>query len=192
VFFGPLTGALCAAVGGFIGNLIAPHTAWMGMGTFIISTTTAFTAGLISRGYWPIGIIVYLAGTALWFSQEIGRAVPLLPLIYYGLGLAAVIIGGIFAPKWLAGPVKGPKFPALWLCAFGGMIGGASIGNFFSLLLYRLPKTLWNTLVFISPLERAVFSLGAMLIGVPLLIGLPKIGVFVGPEVEEEDTTGSS
>jgi uncharacterized membrane protein len=187
VFFGPVAGALCAMVGGFIGSLIAPHTAWMGMGTFIIGATTAFTAGLISRGYWPIGIIVYLIGAALWFTQEIGRNVLLIPLVYYGLGLIAVIIGGIFAPRWLAGTVKGPKFPAVWLCAFGGMIGGASIGNYFSLLLYKLPETLWNALVIISPLERAVFSLGAMLIGVPLLVGLPKIGIFVGPDIKDDD-----
>src|SRR5215475_14542520 len=53
VFFGPIAGALCAAVAGFIGSLIAPHTAWMGMGTFIIGTTTAFTAGCIAWGSWP-------------------------------------------------------------------------------------------------------------------------------------------
>jgi hypothetical protein len=72
------------------------------------------------------------------------------------------------------------------------MIGGGSIGNYFSLLLYKLPETLWTTLVFISPVERAVFSLGAMLVGVPLLMGLPKIGVFVGPDVEDDDVFNES
>jgi hypothetical protein len=131
--------------------------------------------------------VVYAVGIALWFSQEIGRSFPLLPLVYYGLGIAAVIIGGFLAPRWLAGPNRGFKLPAVWLCAFGGMIGGASLGNFFSLLLYKLPREVWASLVVISPLERTAFSLGTMIIGVPLLIGLPKIGIFVGPDVAEEE-----
>ncbi|MDR3193339.1 MAG: ECF transporter S component, partial [Treponema sp.] len=186
IFFGPIPGAVCAAVGGFIGSIIAPHTAWMGLGTFIIGTTTGFTAGLISRSKWPIALAVYALGIVLWFSQEIGRSFPLLPLVYYGLGLIAVVIGGIFASRWLAGGKRGLKIPAVWLCAFGGMVGSASIGNFFSLLLYKLPKEVWATLVVVAPLERSAFSLGTVLVGVPLLIGLPKIGIFVGPDVAEE------
>ncbi|MDR2402723.1 MAG: ECF transporter S component [Spirochaetaceae bacterium] len=187
IFFGPIPGAVCAAVGGFIGSIIAPHTAWMGMGTFIIGTTTAFTAGLISRGKWPVALVVYAIGIVLWFSQEIGRSFPLLPVVYYGLGIVAVVIGGIFASRWIAGAKRGLKIPAVWLCAFGGMIGSASIGNFFSLLLYKLPREIWATLVVVSPLERTVFSLGTVIAGVPLLIGLPKIGIFVGPDVAEEE-----
>ena len=53
IFFGPIAGALCSAAGGFIGNLIAPHTAWMGLGTFILGTITAFTSGCIAWGKWP-------------------------------------------------------------------------------------------------------------------------------------------
>jgi uncharacterized membrane protein len=201
IFFGPIAGALCSAVGGFIGNIIAPHTAWMGMGTFIIGTTTAFTTGCIARGFWPFGkfgitrmagaILVYVIGTVLWLTQEIGRSVPLFPVVYYGLGFIALIIGGFFSVKLLTSNTPGLKFPAVWLCAFGGMIGGASIGNFFSLLLYKLPRELWMTLMVVSPLERAAFSAGAMIIGVPLLIGLPKIGIFVGPSVDGEEASDS-
>ncbi|MDR0316649.1 MAG: hypothetical protein LBH97_07105 [Treponema sp.] len=200
IFFGPIAGALCSAAGGFIGSLIAPHTAWMGMGTFIVGTTTAFTAGCIAWGRWPLvsinrsghfiingGIIVYIIGTILWFSQEIGRSVIRFPLVVYGAGFATLIAGSLFAGKALAGNRKALKFPALWLCAFGGMIGGATIGNFFSLVLYKLPRETWVYLTVAAPLERAVFSLGAMLIGVPLLIGLPKIGIMVGPQPEPEE-----
>jgi hypothetical protein len=171
----------------------------MGLGTFIIGTTTAFSSGCIAWARWPLvsinsggsfvingGVIVYIIGTILWFTQETGRSAALFPLVYYGLGFAALIIGSVFAPGALAGKKKSLKFPALWFCAFGGMIGGATVGNFFSLILYKLPRELWLTLTVAAPLERAVFSLGAMLIGVPLLAALPKIGVFVGPAVEED------
>jgi hypothetical protein len=198
VFFGPLAGALCSAAGGFIGSLIAPHTAWLGLATFIIGTVTAFTSGCIAWGRWPLvtvnrsghviingGIIVYLIGTILWFSQEMGRSVMRFPLVFYGAGFAALIAGSLVAGKALSRGSKALMFPALWLCAFGGMTGGASIGNFFSLVLFKLPRETWLYLTVAAPLERALFSLGAALIGAPLLIGLPKIGIMAGPPAEE-------
>jgi len=198
IFFGPIAGALCSAIGGFLGSLIAPHTAWLGLWTFIIGTTTAFTAGSIAWGKWPPvkvsehgdliingGIIVYLIGTILWFSQELGRSVISYPLTYYGLGFAVMIVGFIFARRMFTSSIKTLKFLAIWLCAFGGLIGGATVGNFFTLLLYKLPKEIWVTLILVSPVERAIFALGAMLVGAPLLTGLNKIGIFVGPQNEE-------
>ena len=67
------------------------------------------------------------------------------------------------------------------------MIGGATVGNFCSLALYKLPREIWLTLTVVAPLERAAFSLGAMLIGAPLLAALPKIGVFPGPAAPEPE-----
>ena len=199
IMFGPIAGALCSAAGGFIGSLVAPHTAWMGLGTFIIGTTTAFTSGCVAWGAWPPvtlnkrgyllvsgGIIVYLIGTLLWFSQEIGRSLVIFPLVYYSMGFAAFITGGIFAGKVLTGSKTALKFPVLWLCAFAGMIGGATIGNFFSLLLYRMPRETWLYLTVAAPIERAIFSLGTALIGVPLIAGLQKIGIFTGPQPEKD------
>jgi hypothetical protein len=198
ILFGPIAGALCSAAGGFIGSLVAPHTAWLGMGTFIIGTTTAFTTGCAAWGTWPPitlnsrgslvvsgGIIVYLIGTLLWFSQEIGRSLPIYPIVYYGAGFAAFLVASIFAGKVLTGTNTALKLPILWLCAFGGMIGGATVGNFFSLLLHKMPKEMWLYLTVASPVERAAFSLGTVLVGAPLLAGLPKIGIFVGPQLED-------
>jgi len=200
ILFGPLAGALCSAAGGFVGSLVAPHTAWLGLGTFIIGATTAFTTGCAAWGTWPPialngkgslvvngGIIVYVLGAALWFSQEIGRATVVFPLVYYGAGFVAFVAASIFAGKVLAGKKQALKMIMLWLCAFGGMIGGATIGNFFSLVLYQLPRETWLYLTVAAPLERAVFSLIAALVAAPLLAGLPKIGIFVGPQKEADD-----
>jgi len=201
VFFGPIAGAFCSAVGGFIGSLIAPHTAWMGMGTFIIGTVTAFSTGCIAWGGSPLvslnqrgslvingAVIVYIIGTVLWFSQETGRSIPLFPLVYYSAGFGALIVGSLLAGKILSCGKPTLQFFVLWLCAFSGMIGGAAIGNFFFLILYRMPRETWLYLTVASPLERAAFSLAAALIGIPLLAGLPKIGIFVGPQEEMDDT----
>jgi len=192
IFFGPIAGALCSAVGCFLGSLIAPFTAWVGLGTFIIGTTTAFTTGCIAWGKWPPfaigGIVVYIIGTILWVTQEIGRSIIIYPLVYYGLGFISLIAGIILAPRFFLGSNRYLKFLAIWLCAFGGLIGGATVGNFFSLVLYKLPKEFWTTMIIISPVERAIFATGAMLVGVPLMSGLNKICIFVGPQSEEKLT----
>jgi len=201
IIFGPLAGALCSAVGGFIGTLIAPHTAWMGPGTFIIGMTTAFTTGCIAWGKWPPvtvnrngsfifngGLIVYLVGTILWFTQETGRNVILLPIIVYGLGFIVMITGIIFSQKLLTGKKHVLKFPAIWLCSFGGLIGGAAIGNFFNLVLYQTPKEVWSVIIVASPIERTVFALAASLVGVPLLTGLNKIGINAGPREQSNES----
>jgi uncharacterized membrane protein len=198
IFFGPVIGALCSAAGSFAGSFIAPHTAWMGPFTFIVSTTTAFTTGCIAWGKWPPvkisgsgsfifngGIIIYLAGTMLWFTQDIGRSIIRFPLVFYGLGFTVMTIGILFAGRMFASQARLWKFPAIWLCAFGGLTGGATIGNFFSLVLYQQPKDFWAALLFVAPVERAVFASGAMFIGVPLLEGLNKIGMYAGPQPED-------
>jgi hypothetical protein len=200
IFFGPLAGALCSAAGGFIGNLIAPHTAWLGLGTFTIGTTTAFTSGCIAWGRWPLvtvnhtghiiingAVVVYLIGFILWFTQEAGRNVMRFPLVLYGAGFVALVAGSFLMGKAVSRGSKALKFPALWLTAFSGMIGGAAVANFFYLILFNLPREMWLYLTVAAPLERLLFSLGAALIGVPLLIGLPKIGIMAGPQAADSE-----
>jgi len=200
IFFGPIAGSICSAAGGFVGSLIAPHTAWLGLGTFAIGMTTAFTSGCISWGRGaPVSvnvngsfvingaIIVYVIGAALWFTQEIGRSILLFPLVYYGLGFIALVTGIIFSKKMFASAKKVLLFPAVWISAFGGMIGGGAIGNFLSLVLYKQPKEIWAALTVAAPIERAIFAAGAAIIGVPLLLGMKKTGIPAGPAQDEKN-----
>lgn len=199
IFFGPIAGAICSAIGGFIGSLIAPYTAWMGPFTFIVGTTVAFTSGCIAYGKWPPvnvsitgnfiingGIIVYLIGTILWFTQEIGRSFVWFPIVFYGLGFCAALAGIFFSGRILTSSSRFIKLPVIWLCSFGGLVGGASIGNFFGLVLFKQPKEIWEALTIIAPLERIFFAIGSAIIGLLLIEGLNKIGIRVGPDSNEQ------
>ncbi|MDR0465558.1 MAG: hypothetical protein LBG94_10670 [Treponema sp.] len=199
IFFGSLSGALCSAVGGFIGFFIAPVKPMLGPFSFIIGMTTAFTSGCIAWGRWPAvtvsgqgnfifngGIIVYIIGTILWFTQETGRSVIRFPVVFYGLGFVVMIAGIIFAGRMFASKKRIPAFAAVFLCSFGGLVGGATAGNFFSLVLFKIPPDIWLLLTVTAPIERALFALCASFVGVPLLAGLGKTGILCGPHEEED------
>jgi len=165
----------------------------LGPATFLISTANAFVAGSLTRGRWYVSAAVILVGYGLWFLLPIGMEAMIFPLIFYSLGLLAVAIGAFVWRK--GGPgAKQAFFRALgvFTAAYAGFVGAASLANFAGTLLYKWPAKMWIGLAFVSPVERAIFSLGAVIIGVPLLIGLPKIGVWVGPPlksgVEETET----
>ncbi|HHY37325.1 MAG TPA: hypothetical protein GX507_00070 [Clostridia bacterium] len=187
VLFGPISGAICGAIGGFIGQLIAPHTAWLGLGTFVIGTVNAFVSGLVSRRNWWLPTLIILIGLALWFTNPIGQQVPMFAIVVYGLGIIVSLIGGFFAEGFLKGANVFLKGVGVWLASFSGMIAAAAIGNYLGLVIIKIPADVWKFLIPVTPTERTIFSIGAAIIGVPLLIGLPKIGVYVGPMAEEEE-----
>ena len=82
----------------------------------------------------------------------------------------------------------GLQLTAIWICAYAGFMGASlPIGNFFAILLYDLPVEVFKSVFLLAPAQRAVFALIAAIIGLPLLVGLPKIGVFVGPQDQCQD-----
>ncbi len=183
IFFGPIPGAICAGVGGFIGQLMAPHTAWLGLATFLIGTLNALAAGFVSRGKWPVSIGIIGLGTLLFYSTEIGREAFIFPIVFYGLGAVMAVFGGIFGKKWLLCGKAPLKAIAIFLCSFAGAVSGSSLANMASVYLFELPAENWILLAGVAPLERTVFSVGAALVGTPLLMLLPKIGVHIGPQL---------
>ena len=189
IFFGPIAGAITASIGGFIGGLLAPHTAWLGLATFTIGTISALIAGLLAEGKWPMIIAataIPVIGTILWFTHPIGQSAPMFPVVFYGLGIVGGLVGGVLCLKGFLKGSAAQKAVTIWCLSFAAMAGSASIANYAGLVLFQLPRELWMVLTFQAPLERAIFSVGSAIVGVPLLVGLPKIGVFVGPDIDED------
>ena len=187
ILFGPVGGAICAAIGGFIGQMIAPHTAWLGIATFLVGTINAFSAGMISRGKWIWVLAIMAVGTILWFSTEIGRQAPIFPMVFYSLGAVMAVAGGTIGVVWMKRSNLFLKGVGIWFASFAAFVAAASIANFLGIIVVQIPADVWRFLAWVSPWERTVFALGAAVIGVPLLTALPKIGIFVGPEDEEYD-----
>ncbi len=191
IFFGPVAGALCAAIGGFIGQLIAPATAVIGVATFVSAVVAAFVAGLLceQKKWGPLSAIgVGLIFIVLWFTHPVGRESWLFASVFFGSGILACIIGLFLCNKWLKKSNFALKAIAVFLACYAGMVFSAAFVDYVCLFLYGLTSEVWSVLIFVSPLERAIFSAGSLIVGTPLLIGLPKIGVFIGPRDDTLET----
>jgi len=194
IFFGPVAGGLCVGIGSFIGKLLAPSSAWLGMFTFLIPIPTAVTAGLICRskkgGLAGIGLVI--VGMLLWYSQEIGRKAWIFGAVIGGSGILTGIIGLFISRKCLLHKNPVAKSVGIFFASYTGMIVTHLVSDFLNLVLFKSPAITWKLLTFTVPVERITFCLASAIIGTPLLIGLPKIGVFIGPkdpkaEQEESD-----
>lgn len=188
IMFGPFAGAITVAIGEFIGSIIAPAVASLGIFTFIINTANAFCVGYLCRKKWQVCFGYIAALTVVWFLIPSGRAAYLYGIVVYGLGLVMSVIGGTIGLKLYKSQVAPTKMVGLFLMVFPAYIAGSITGNIPTLFMFDLHADLWNgVLIWITPFERSIFSLGAAVIGVPLLIGLPKISIYVGPEFETEE-----
>lgn len=187
IMFGPIAGALAVAIGDFLGSIIAPSSAPLGLFTFLIGTTNAFAIGYLCRKKWYpcLGIIVVLTG--VWFLIPSGRAAGLYSIVYVA-GMIMAPIGGIFGVKLFNSKKVLNKMAGIFLMSWPCYIAGSIVGNIITLFLFQLPAPLWNNfLIWMTPLERTFFAIGAAVIGTPLLIGLPKTRIYVGPQYDEEE-----
>jgi len=181
VFFGPWQGALCAAVAQVVSSFVSPHTAWLGPLTFIVGTSNAFVAGWVSRKRWVPAIGIIGLGWAVWYASPIGREAAIFPLVFYSLGVIAAVAGSLWGSRFMSSQRPITAGIGVFLASHAGFVGAAAVGNALGLFLLRIPASVWKALVFVSPWERALFSLMAAIVGVPLAQGLRKVGIEVGP-----------
>jgi hypothetical protein len=186
ILFGPWAGAIAAGIGGFIGQMIAPHTVLFGPLQFTISMFGAAAAGLAMQRKWGYPFFFILALGLVWYLHPIGRQAWATPLLYIP-GLIALLIGWIWGNNWLTSPNRGLIFAGVLVCSWGGIVTTQAIGNLWALIMFALPPAIWFTVLFIAPLERAAFAFAAAIVGTPLLVGLPKISILVGPMLFEEE-----
>jgi uncharacterized membrane protein len=186
ILFGPIPGAICAAIGAFIGQLIAPHTVFFGPLSFLIPTLNALCAGFAMQKRWYVPLVVILVLSLVWFAFPLGRSVWFTPLIWT-LGIGASLVGWFVGSDWLGSDNRAKLFAGVFLAAMCGTIVDHNFGSLWALIMFKLPREIWLAVLPLAPVERTLFSLGSAIVGTPLLIGLPQIGVMVGQKLYYEE-----
>jgi hypothetical protein len=186
IFFGPVAGALCAAIGAFVGQLIAPHTVFFGPLSFLIPTLGAMCAGFAMVKKWYVPLLFTLAFSGAWYLVPLGREAPFQPVVWL-LGIIACLIGWFVTSDWIGSDNRTRIFVGVFVAAMAGTIVDHAFGSLWALIQFRLPPEVWMAALPLTPIERTLFSLGAAVIGTPLLVGLPKIGLPVGQRLGDSD-----
>lgn len=186
VFFGPVGGALTGSIGQIIGFMINPSGAWLGAFTFLLGTSTGFVAGLLAQGKWPLAYALNALGIAIFYLFPVGRVAWIKGVTFGVAGLITCLVGGIFAKKYITSKNAVLKFISLWTCCTGALLTTCMFADNANIIISSPPAITMKMMAFISPGERFTFGLGSAIIGTPLLYGLPKIGIMVGPRSPEE------
>ncbi len=135
------------------------------------------------RWIWPLAAILALA--SIWYLFPLGRAAWFFPFIGL-LGSLAIAVGWLWGSNWLTSETKTKMFAGVFVTALTGIMVDHSLGSLLALHMFALPKEVFLVVLPIAPVERLLFALGAAIIGVPLIVGLSKVGIIVGPKIYKQ------
>ena len=151
VLFGPVAGCMCGAIGQFVGFLIAPSGAWLGMFTFLIGTCTSLTSGLLSRGKWPPAFCLSALGVIIWMCLPIGRPAWFKAAIFGGCGFTMCLLSALFAPKFLTSRKVHLMAFSIFTCCAAGMFTSTQLADCLSWVLNHPPLINYKAMALISP-----------------------------------------
>jgi len=190
LIIGPYRGALATSIGGFIGWSLAPQYGPLLHFSFVPGAATALCSGHLYKGSWKPFVIIYPAFLlAYGFYPAIG---PLWLYPYYMwfhlLGLIVLISQAMLKPIKVQSKQSlilklGFRVGVISFIAtlFGHMIGGL-IFEAISPIFFPSVNwvNLWQSLVFVYPLERTLVVFSSILLGVPLIKALKAHGFEIG------------
>lgn len=191
ILFGPLAGAISAGIGGFIGQLVAPQSAVFGVVTFVCPTLAAFASGLLMRKKWHYVFIIFAVLTAAWYCFPLGRDAWFQPLVNYSLAVILTMPAATWGVKMIASENSKKMFIGIAMIGFVGTCASLALGNLMALPMFALPREVWLGVLPVCVPQRIVMAILGAVIGVPLLVGLPKIGVQVGTKLYDEEQEDS-
>ena len=180
IILGPITGGLSVLIGSIIGMFINPAGAIFGALSFLPATIGAFSAGftITKKGYLSAAII--LASILLFYSHPFGREATFYPFLH----IIALIVALAFSTRLAAWSTELSNIKKLGLAvpiaAFVGTLTDHIFGS--GLAIWYLDPILipeiWNSIIFIYPIERIVAVIITSAIAVPLYYSLRKSGIF--------------
>jgi len=192
LIIGPYRGALAASIGGLIGWSIAPQYGLLFQFSFVPSTTTVLCSGSLYKGKWKTSVAVYIVlFLAFAFYPSVGP-IWLYPIYLWFqlLGLIALMLQPLIlrvkalkkhsSTLELGFTIGAISFVATLL---GHIVGGLIFETiYYPALISSVDswRTIWQSVVFVYPVERSIVVFVSVLVGVPLIKALKAHGFFIG------------
>ena len=174
---GPATGGISVFVGSLIGLFLNPSGAIFGPLTAVPPALGAAASGCIrmKRGYVP-GTIILLS-VAVFYAHPFGRAALFYPwLQIVAMVLAFSPIARLAASYFATSELKKITF-AVAVAALVGTLTDHAFGSALGIWYYNLPTAIWNTIMYIYPIERVATIAIVTIIGAPVYQRLKSSGM---------------
>jgi hypothetical protein len=178
IILGPIAGGLAVLIGSVIAMFINPAGAIFGFLSFLPATLGAFSAGftITKRGY--ISAAMILGSILLFYSNPFGREAIFYPFMH----IIALFVALAFSTRlavWSTDPSNLKKLGlGVTVAAFVGTLTDHIFGSALAVWIFNLPAAVWNSIIFIYPVERIVAVIITSAIALPLYYSLRKSGVF--------------
>lgn len=190
MLLGPYVGSAAASIGGFVGWTITQSGAF-GFVSFIPGGSSAFVAGLLTRGKRGTSVIFYLLLLfAMAFFPIIGP-VWLYPL-YVWFQLFGLIIlispASTMAFRYIQSGSVQKSTLSIGIIAMISTLTGQVAGTLmFEIFVFPVNSNIefwrtaqWQLLAFVYPLERGILTLLATLMSAPLIRAVRAYGFEIG------------
>jgi hypothetical protein len=183
IILGPYAGALAVFVSGLIGSFIAPYNAPFGVLTFIPGVVGALSAGFLTEGKWVRSLAIFLAGIALFLLYP-GSA-SYAHFVWFHLIGCVLLISPLhrIAVEGIRGGGTGRTTIAVavvsLISTLSDQVSGSALAQvYFPLVLgFSIPAEIWQSVVFIYPVERLVITIIATIIGTGVVRALRSSGL---------------
>lgn len=179
IVLGPISGGLAVLIGSVISMFVNPSGAIFGFLSFLPATLGAIGAGftITKRGYVAGSMI--LASVLLFYSHPFGREANLYPFLH----IIAAIVAFVFSTRLAVWSTELSDMRKLSLgvpiAAFVGTLTDHIFGSGLAIWYFNpgLTPEIWNSVIFIYPIERIVAVIITSAIALPLYYSLKKSGI---------------
>jgi hypothetical protein len=178
IILGPISGGLAVFIGSIIGMFINPAGLIFGVLSFLPATLGAFSAGFTinKKGY--ISSLMIFICLVLFYIHPYGLDAIFYPFLH----IIAIIFGLLFSTRLAVWSTDLSDLKMLGLAvpiaAFVGTLTDHLCGSTLAIWTYDLQSEVWNSVIFIYPLERIAAVILSTAIALPLYYSLRRSGIF--------------
>ncbi|WP_406659958.1 hypothetical protein V7O66_08895 [Methanolobus sp. ZRKC3] len=164
MLFGPLWGSVVSGSGMFLHELNNPgyisKDSFRMLSPFFIIICSAVSGFVVNRNY-KAAAGIFIALISVWYLFDTGRAAYLFPWFHL-LVLASFLLINKFSLSFIG--TKAYVFVSLFYAGLMGVLSDHLAGSIAYTYIYDLPAKVFNSVLFIYPLERVILALVAALI----------------------------
>lgn len=177
ILLGPISGGIAVTIGSIIAMFINPAGAVFGALSFLPPTFGAFSAGFTIKKMGYISAAMILSSILIFYIHPNGLEASLYPFLH----IIALFFGITFSTRLAIWSIETSNMKRIGIgipiAAFVGTLTDHMFGSSLAIWIFDLPAPIWNSIIFIYPIERMVAVIITTAIAVPLFYSLRRSGI---------------